>query len=226
MQVKTKGERMKKWQRITVIVAGSTISCVIVYFIVVVSLNLLLYHVIYDGMPSQKELSKLLEDFDREKEPWEKCLIKLTEDDIKLEFLQRRIHPYLVEYDYGVRIKQGSSYVTKWLWESPGGRTDVSIYRYEKDEDLGTVLNFRGNNGNVYLRLDNLKAYSKSFRSQGRFYVREILDYNYRAGLPVYGYDKVDITETQIITGNAVLLGQIDGRTRRLKFIAADTKKQ
>jgi len=191
---------MKKWQRITVIVAGSTISCVIVYFIVVVSLNLLLYHVIYDGMPSQKELSKLLEDFDREKEPWEKCLIKLTEDDI--------------------------SYVTKWLWESPGGRTDVSIYRYEKDEDLGTVLNFRGNNGNVYLRLDNLKAYSKSFRSQGRFYVREILDYNYRAGLPVYGYDKVDITETQIITGNAVLLGQIDGRTRRLKFIAADTKKQ
>ncbi|NMA19422.1 MAG: hypothetical protein GX927_02480 [Lentisphaerae bacterium] len=66
--------------------------------------------------------------------------------DMHIAFEQRHSHPFLAEYDYRIRLRQGKENNYFYMWPNTGGRTHINVYRLEdnrmllKDKDAEYVI--------------------------------------------------------------------------------------
>ncbi len=179
-----------------------------------------------------KQFVAHVENFDETKQPWVSCAIAHPGGNPPIAFLQRRIHPFLAEYEYKLRTGEGTIAVERVLPVNVGGRTKMNAYWYPSTDGFGPCIRLQDHWGQYLLRLDDLKTY-RLLRYRDRTYIGEITDSSasYSMGLRgqvggepfvrVGDNEALDVTDRAIALGPGEYLGRIDGSKYRLRFVTA-----
>ena len=167
--------------------------------------------------------------FDPAKQPWVACDIPLPDSSYGVTFLQKRIHPFLAEYDYAVRFQTAAlPGAERPLPTNTGGRTEMNVYWYPPHAGSGAYLRLQDKDGE-YLVDFELGRTRRLLRIRGATYAGDLVDDVNSYGviesngiITVHCGDRTaEKVESGYETHPGIYVGRLDGQNSPLRFVPA-----